>query len=286
MPLLLGSVPDAWGPKCGTEAGAATLTRTGPNEINLNPAATLALVMLTPQPNREVSIASDKRRVALAPVGAVEVVPSGVDLFARWTVEKENLLIALDERYLAHVAGTEFGNESFEFHLPGMGHIDQKALMLGHLFRDEFLRGEDASDLYFDALITLFTTHLLRNYSSLSPRPSRLISGGLTPQTWRNVIDYIQANLTQRLSLVDMANMAGLSPSHFLRAFRRSCGLTPHQYIVSQRLTLAERLLRSSEAALSDIAKSAGFASNSHMTATMKRLNGVTPSELRRDARA
>ena len=286
MPALLRSIPNSWGPKFGAESGAATQTRTGPNEITMTAPANLALVMLTPQPNREVALNSDRKSVALAPVGSIEIVPAGSELFARWTVDKENLLLALDPQRLARLAGMEFDNQDFELLPPKIGVVDRKALFLTHLIREEFQRADAANELCFDGLITLFSTHLLRSHSSLrNNKPENLLTGGLSPRTWRGVNDYIQDNLSEHLSIARLAEVANLSPSHFLRAFRRTLGQAPHQYIVAQRLALAERLIKGTDIPLADVAKCAGFSSNSHMTATMKRLRGGTPTDLRRETR-
>ncbi|MBO4225845.1 AraC family transcriptional regulator [Bradyrhizobium neotropicale] len=285
MPALLACVPDAWGPKFGTESGAVTRTWTGPNEIAFKAPAHMALVMFTPQPNREIALNSSRRTVTLAPVGTIEVVPAEADLFARWRVAKENLLVAHDQHRLAQLAGAEFQNEDFEFRPPRPGFVDQQALQLANLIRAEFQRGEAANDLCFDALITLFGTHLLRSYSSFSDRPRPLLSGGLSPRAWRAVTDYIHANLSESLSVGRLAELAGLSPSHFLRAFRQTSGQAPHQYVVAQRLALVEQLTKTTDIPFAAVAKAAGFSSNSHMTATMKRTRGVTPNNLRREQR-
>lgn len=285
MPALLSCVPDAWGPKFGTESGAVTRTRTGPNEIAFKAPAHMALVMFTPQPNREIALNSSRRTVTLAPVGTIEVVPAEADLFARWRVTKENLLVAHDQHRLAQLAGAEFQNEDFEFQPPRPGFVDQQALLLANLIRAEFQRGDAANDLCFDALITLFGTHLLRSYSSFSARPRALLSGGLSPRAWRDVTGYIHANLSESLSVGHLAEMAGLSPSHFLRAFRQTSGQAPHQYVVAQRLALVERLTKTTDMPFAAVAKAAGFSSNSHMTATMKRTWGITPNKLRREER-
>ncbi len=282
---LLRAVPNAWGPKVEAESGEVTQTRTGPNEISFTAPANLALVMLSPQPNREVSLDSDRKTVALAPIGAIEIVPAGAELFARWAVDKENVLVAIDERRLSRLAGMEFGNDSFELQPPKVGLIDRKALVLANLMREEFQRGPEMNELCFDGLITLFATHLLRSYSSLREAPDTMLGGGLSPRAWRSVSDYIQDNLSERLSVARLADVANLSPSHFLRAFRRTTGQTPHQYLVAQRLTFVERLVRTTDTPLDMVARSAGFSSNSHMTATLKRLRGLTPTDLRREVR-
>ncbi|NTG30068.1 helix-turn-helix transcriptional regulator [Agrobacterium rhizogenes] len=247
--------------------------------------ANLALVMLTSQPNREIALNSSRNAVGLAPVGSVEIVPEGAELFARWVVDKENLLVAIDEKRLAVIAGMEFQNEDFELRPPRIGSVDRKALLLANLMREEFQRGDAMNELCFDGLITLFAVHLLRAYSSRGDQNDRLIVGGLSPKAWRAVSDYIQDNLPMRLSVIELAGIAGLSPSHFLRAFRQTSGLAPHQYLLARRLALAERLVMTTDLPFAAVAQSAGFSSNSHMTAIMKRTRGFTPMDLRRELR-
>jgi AraC family transcriptional regulator len=279
---LLKSIPDAWGPKFEAESGAATRTRTGPNEIGFRAPTHMALVLLTPQPDREVALNSDRKSVFMAPVGTVEIVPAGAELFARWRTTKENLLLAFAPDKLSRLAGLEFQTEDFEFRPPGEGHVDEKALLLANMIREEFQKGEPSNALYLDSLITVFSMYLLRDYSTLAKVPSQQSRGGLSSKAWRDVRDYIQANLDDELSVERLATVAGLSPSHFLRAFRQTAGQPPHKYVLATRLEMAEQLAISTDLPLSMVAKLAGFSNHSHMTAAMRQHKSITPSALRR----
>jgi AraC family transcriptional regulator len=279
---LLRSVPDEWGPKFETSSGAVTRTLTGPNSIRFNAPSHMALVMLTPQPGREISLNSDRRSRFLAPVGTVEIIPSNAEVFARWKSAKENLLLALAPEQLSRLAGLELETEDFEFRSPAPGHVDEKALLLAKLIREEFQSGEPLNHLYMDSLMTVFSTYLLRNYSSLQGRPAPRRRGGLPPKAWRDVQDYIRANIGEQLSVERLALVAGLSPSHFLRAFRQTVGQAPHQYVLATRLELAEQLVMTTDMPLAKVARLTGFASHSHMTASMRRHKFTTPSALRR----
>lgn len=75
------------------------------------------------------------------------------------------------------------------------------------------------------------------------------------------------------------------SPSHFLRAFRATCGLPPHRYVITRRIARAESLLLTTDLPLAAVAEQAGFANNSHLTTMMRRLRGYTPTGLRRGGR-
>ena len=58
------------------------------------------------------------------------------------------------------------------------------------------------------------------------------------------VRDHLDAHLDEEADLADLANLAGLSRSHFIRAFAKETGLTPHAYLLDRRFRAATRLLR------------------------------------------
>lgn len=280
---MLDSVPDEWGPKFEHDGSAITYTHTGPNSIRLTAGSHMALVMFTVQPGREIALGSDRRSVGTAPVGALEIVPASAELYARWTVEKQNLLVAADPDRLKRLAGMEFDNETFELRPQKFGFVDDKARLLAQMIRQEMLDPLLHGQQSIEALNTLFLIHLLRNYSSLRSRQTPSPSGGLPPATWRRVNDFVQANLAGHLSLEQLALVAQLSPSHFARAFRQTTGQSPYQYVISARLQYARRMIVTTDVPVGHIAKAAGFSSNSHMTALMRRIWGTTPIAYRRN---
>ncbi|MDX3927466.1 MAG: AraC family transcriptional regulator [Shinella sp.] len=229
-----------------------------------------------------MALNSDRKSVFQAPVGTVEIIPADAELFARWNTAKENLLFAMAPTKLSLLADLEFGTQDFELRPPEEGHVDEKALLLASLVRDEFQRGEAANDLYFDSLITVFSTYLLRNYSSLREEPRYPRRGGLSVKAWRDVRDYIRAHVADELSVERLAQVAELSPSHFLRAFRQTAGQPPHQYVLATRVEMAEQMAIATDLPLGMVAKLTGFATHSHMTASMRQHKSTTPSALRR----
>lgn len=280
---LLGGIPDEWGPKFERDGAAVTRTHTGPNQIGFVTPVHFALVLFTAQPGRQVALNSDRKQVGLAPAGALEIFPQSSDLFARWDVDKENLLVAFDDDRLRRLAGAEFGDDSFELHPLALGSTDREALVLAKRMRHELERPGLAHAEYLDALATLFGIHLLRNHSTLQTRPLRQFHGGLSPAAWRRVNDHIHANLSRKLSLDRLAEVAQLSPSHFSRAFQKTTGQSPHQFVIASRLVQARGLITDTDDPLDEIARATGFSSHSHMTSLMSRSWNVTPAELRRD---
>ncbi len=90
--------------------------------------------------------------------------------------------------------------------------------------------------------------------------------------------EYLHAYYGRDILLDQLGALAGLSPFHFLRTFRRSVGLTPHAYLIQIRIEQGKRLLRAGNS-ISDVAVSTGFADQSHFTRHFKRIMGVTPGQ-------
>jgi AraC-like DNA-binding protein len=109
------------------------------------------------------------------------------------------------------------------------------------------------------------------NLTSRSPKHS------ISTVSIRRARDRIDADPAAPLTLASLAAESGSSRYQLLRAFARELGMTPHAYIVQQRLALARRLMRAGSA-LVDVASAAGFSDQSHLTRAFGRQFGVTPA--------
>lgn len=275
-------IPSKWGVQHKLQDGAIISTSTGPNEIKLVAPETFALIMLSPQPRREVALGVDKSYEFDAPVGELELIPSTADLFARWRVPKENILTSLNTERLRHLSGIEFNSEDFELVPPKPGLIDKSAYTIALLMRDELLHKHGPCELALESLNIIFWLHILRTHSSHSRGAGdNHHRGGLSSRSWRLVDDYIRAHIAEKPTIENLSSILGLSPGHFLRAFRATTGMTPYQYILEIRLDYAVTLIRDDELPLGEVARKAGFSSQSHMTAKMTERWKTTPAKLR-----
>lgn len=278
-------VPDSWGPKCYSSIADVALTRRGPGEISLEVASHFLLVLLTPQPRREIRLAGSRPHVFDAPAGSVEIIPAGADFYGRWEVAKENMLIALDPQRLSDFTAREFDADEVEMRPIQPGLIDRTALRIAALMRDGFSLPEHPGKLYMESLSTALMLHMIRSHSSLAGRRATDgFRGGLSPRVWRETGDFIRENLASDMALSSLALRAGLSYSQFLRAFRQTSGVSPHRYIMLQRANMAREQVTTSALPLKQIALQCGFSSQSHMTTVMKAMLNVTPGQLRRQA--
>lgn len=104
--------------------------------------------------------------------------------------------------------------------------------------------------------------------------------GGLPPAVLRRIRHMIAAAPEAPHRLHDLATVAGLSPFHFHRAFRRSTGLTPQAFVDRHRIRLAETLI-SRGTPLADVAAACGYAHHSHLTRAFRKARGASPSSWR-----
>jgi transcriptional regulator of acetoin/glycerol metabolism len=113
----------------------------------------------------------------------------------------------------------------------------------------------------------------------------RLTGGGLSARARRKVVEHVDLNLGANICLEDLADAAGLSVHHFARAFKQTMGLSPHRYLVQQRVERAAELLGTTDRPLSQIALDVGFADQSHLSRNFTRFTGSTPNAFRRAQR-
>lgn len=132
--------------------------------------------------------------------------------------------------------------------------------------------------LYVESLARALAVQLVQGASTPQVPSGQTLSSGQK----RRLQEFIEANLDQDLSLDDLAEVAAISVSHLKALFRRSFSMPPHQYVIHRRVERARLLLDQGKTPLSQIALEAGFAHQSHMARSMKRVLGFTPAALAR----
>lgn len=106
--------------------------------------------------------------------------------------------------------------------------------------------------------------------------------GGLARWQTKRAREYIEQNLTGKLSVRDMARSLGLSNSHFSRAFKSSVGVSPRGYIAQVRIEHAKRMITATSRPLAQIACDCGFADQPHLSKSFQRHVGMSPGRWRR----
>jgi len=88
--------------------------------------------------------------------------------------------------------------------------------------------------------------------------------------------------VTEPLSIAELARRAGMSQFHFIRQFEALFGTTPHQLRMKARIDHAKRMLSSDQASVTTVCMDVGFASLGSFSSLFARRVGMSPSEYRR----
>ncbi len=213
--------------------------------------------------------------------GDIKIVPAG---FSRvWETEGPTTKLTIDlSPSLVRTAAEEMGLNPDRVSIVPQLHLrDPQIEHIGWALKAELETDEPFGRLYADSLGLALAAHLLRRYA---PAVRKRIAGDLPKRRLRRVTDYIHDHLAHDLTLGELAAIANLSPSHFKLVFRESVGVPVHQYVVRARVEYAMDLLLRGQLPPSDIALRSGFSDQSHMARCMRRLTGITPSALLRNA--
>ena len=95
--------------------------------------------------------------------------------------------------------------------------------------------------------------------------------------------DFIDSEFESPIGLQQIADAATLSPHHFLRLFKATFGITPHQYLIRRRLTKAECLVTNTDLPISQVARQLSFESLGSFSLLFKRHFGASPINLRKE---
>ncbi|MFT4145048.1 MAG: AraC family transcriptional regulator [Mobilitalea sp.] len=95
------------------------------------------------------------------------------------------------------------------------------------------------------------------------------------------VVNYIEENYEQELSISELAKVAGLSEFYFSRIFKKHTGFTIHEYIIKTKVVNAKELLKSTNLSLREIAYQCGFSNESSFCNTFKKITDMTPGNFR-----
>jgi AraC-like DNA-binding protein len=107
-------------------------------------------------------------------------------------------------------------------------------------------------------------------------------TGVLAPWQERRAKEIMHSRLAARLTIADVARECRLTPSYFAKAFRRTTGMSPHQYLMNLRVREAKGLLLSSTLPPAGIAIICGFGDQSYFTRVFSRSAGTSPGAWRR----
>lgn len=211
--------------------------------------------------------------------GSLDIVPQGTPLGGYSLDETESLMLALDPSFIEQVSRESGGANHVELIL----HLGIRDPQIEHItlaIKAELEADCPSGRLYGDALARALAAHLLGKFAAAAP-PAHRPSAVLPAYILRRVTEYINDNLAEDLTLAELADVAGMNPHSFSRAFKHTTGIPPHRYVMNSRIEMAKRLLADESLPLVEVGLSVGFQNQSHFTTLFHKLTGVTPRAFR-----
>jgi len=212
--------------------------------------------------------------------GDIDIIPAGTP--SLWEVtEKDTFLAMRISPELMNTVAEQLDFDPRQIEIRNRFQVrDQQLENIAWALKAEMECGYPCGRLYFDSLAVAVAARLVRCHSSVSREPRKL-NGRMSERRLRHVLSYIEDNLSQDISLSDIAAVGGLSVSHFKGLFRESLGLPVHQYLIRRRVERAKSLLGEGKLSISQIALETGFAHQSHLARHMRRVLGLSPRAVR-----
>jgi AraC-like DNA-binding protein len=145
----------------------------------------------------------------------------------------------------------------------------------------EIQAGCRSGRLYAEGLSVALAARLHARYAR-SPVPDARVKSVLSDVQVRRVCEYIRAKLASDMGVSELAGEVHLSTHYFSLLFKRTFGVSPHRYVLQERIREAQRQLASGRMDISELALHLGFSDQSHFSRAFRRLTGMTPQRYRR----
>lgn len=126
----------------------------------------------------------------------------------------------------------------------------------------------------------LFSILMLNKRFSHAPRLGKEISS-----EFKKMINYVHEHYSEKISLDTLSSISFYSKAYIIKLFRKYTNLTPAEYIIQYRLSMAKEMLLTGNKHIIDIAVDCGFNSESYFIHIFKKHYGITPHEYRSRAK-
>lgn len=145
---------------------------------------------------------------------------------------------------------------------------------------DELISLIENADHNFESnaslILTSILTEIFNKVQNETPRSVYKQDSSIS-----SAIFYIENNYQYPITLEDMASSSNYSLSHFIRAFKNTTSLSPHQYLQQYRVNQSKSLLASTYMSIAEISECVGFTNVNTYIRNFQNTFGVSPTEYR-----
>ena len=218
--------------------------------------------------------------------GMVWLCPAGIreDMIHLYGDVEESIHLYLPASPLSETALREFDVDPDKVRLRYDGGFrDPLVEYIAREIHAEMIGEAPLGRMQVEILAKALGVYIMRHYSNLEPASTSLppVRGALDARRLERVMEFIDAHISEDLTIDTLADEVYLSPFHFARAFKAATGSAPHRYITDRRIERAKALIAEGRLPLADIAYICGFSSQAHLTRWFKRIVGATPGAYR-----
>jgi AraC family transcriptional regulator len=192
-----------------------------------------------------------------------------------WFGTREMLFVAISAEQLERLMGRDSDPACLAVD-PQYAISDPHVVSLVVNMRDEIRAGCPTGKVYGEALSLALAAYLFRRCSR-QMGPVGHDGPALSPRQVSRVREYIRTHLPRDIGLAELADQLSLSPHYFSMLFKHALGISPHQYVLRERVHEAQRLLAAGRMSICEVALSLGFSDQSHFSQAFRKMTGTTP---------
>lgn len=142
-----------------------------------------------------------------------------------------------------------------------------------------FIEGNKAKDILIDLMIKELIVRLMQT-------KARLLLLSDSNSLFDNnrmafIVKYIREHLTEEINVDKLADKACMSKSNFFKTFKNTLGESPIDYLNSERIKFAKKMIKNTNNKLSDVAFKSGFNNVSYFNRQFKKIENITPKQYR-----
>jgi AraC-like DNA-binding protein len=194
------------------------------------------------------------------------------------------LMMELSRAFLSDVAH-EHGWRGLDDLKPSFGRSEPVLSNLLRAVQPALEKPNGSNRVFVDQLGLAIGIHLFEAHGGGSIAPQQRGRPLLSKPQMALTLELLRSDPGGQISIAQLAAACGLSRGYFIHAFKSTTGITPYQWVLTQRVDQARGLLKNSDLPLAEVALTCGFADQSHFTRVFSRLTGASPGSWRRSVR-
>lgn len=212
--------------------------------------------------------------------GEVIIVPANTPSFWCSDSPRDNLHVDLAPEWLERVRGGRGPGAELS---ASFGVRDPVLVGLAQTLIHSLDSNASMNPLFADGIATSLAIHLLEHHARPAQTPEPRT--GLSRREMQRIVELVRSHVDEPLSVQRLAAEVQLSSYHFARCFKVAFGVTPHAFVVGQRMERARQLLMQGRHSVLEAAQATGYASPAHFSQAFRAHWGLSPSALRRSGR-